>query len=698
MSSRDFEKTSSLRCPVCMEIFTKPKYLPCLHTVCEPCLTIYIKSMQKVVTRTENGVQLSPGFACPICKAPVPCPNNEYKPCEWAKLLPDNTMIKMMLETTTLRRKSDVCDVCKPKGETVKAESWCSECQESLCHACAKYHKTNRALRNHQVFRVDDLVIEPLLEKFSEDTACETHPERKSEVYCKDHDVLCCVVCVTTSHRKCENVLPIEECAKGIKEDEVTVRMEDQLKHMRSEYDEIIKDRSHNIDDFRQQQKKIETDVTGLRANLNQHLDILEEKLKKKVAVVQNENMSNMATDLEQLQNRQKAVINCQKVYEMCMKHGSDVKIFLEIYKLRKQQYEHECHLRNHKKNIKRVDWQFSISSAAVDFRNNISSLGDVAVKSAPYPNIETPFTSHISSSVRDSKKRESNVRLNDSLECAVATNESNAPMNEEFVGVAEARLTQTLYVNKTKIIASAFLHDGRIILAALHSGSSRISVFSPSGNIDKEIRLGSQPGGLTVLNRQEVAITLPDEQIIQFLDTNTFSLSKDMKIRGQCSKICSFDTKIVLVCGNELKMFNNTSVRTVPVEAGDIECMCLAAKDRIYFTKQNDTALHCVNTVGTEIFQYTHGDLVCPFGVESDRGRYVYVSGYKSQNLHQLTLDGRLMKIVITRGDVMSGPLFLSFDETGENFLQVWEQLYGNFMYVYEMPIGGYIQNASTD
>lgn len=257
-----------------------------------------------------------------------------------------------------------------------------------------------------------------------------------------------------------------------------------------------------------------------------------------------------------------------------------------------------------------------------------------------------------------------------------------------DLIGVKEADLSKTIYVNKLKVIDAAFLPEGRIMLITSHENNSRLFVYSSKGTIEKEIRLQSKPGGIAVLSKLESALTLPEEQIIQFIDNTDFSMAKDMKIRGHCHQIRSVDNKMVVVCDSEVKLFNGTSVRTIPISGSDILCLCLSAKDRLYYTVESDSSLYCVSTMGREVFKYCHGDLVCPYSVALDRGdRIVYVAGYKSQNIHQITADGHLLTLIVTRGDVMSGPQLLAIDHDSGEFLQVWEQMYGNFIYVYDMP-----------
>ena len=86
-STSDIDQVPDMfNCPICLERFIQPKYLPCLHTVCHDCLAVYIKS-----SADRNK------FQCPVCRQPV-YPKDAEKPAKyWADDVPLNhQMVSMM--------------------------------------------------------------------------------------------------------------------------------------------------------------------------------------------------------------------------------------------------------------------------------------------------------------------------------------------------------------------------------------------------------------------------------------------------------------------------------------------------------------------------------------------------------------------------------------------------------------------------
>lgn len=367
------EKPSVTQCPVCLENYTRPKYLPCLHTVCEPCIDIYIQSMHKAFHHSTRSSIDQNGFNCPVCKTFVKC--SETDPKQWARALPDNAMINNLIEKHKLQTRSESCDGCKSRGDMIKAESWCSQCQEALCQTCLKYHKTNKALKNHRMFNVKDIEDEPTLVRFTEDEFCAQHREKRIEMFCKHHDALCCIICVTTNHKQCTSVFPVEDMAEGIRNNGEIAYITNQLKQANCEIMQLVKDRQKNISDFTQQHHRIENDIAKFRQEVKQHIDELEQRCKKSVDVIYKENLSDMNEQVEHLQYREKAISNCQKVLQTCVKYGSDYKLFLEMIKLKHQIREYDDHIHKQKDSMRRIELSFGLSSPATNFKHYLTTL-----------------------------------------------------------------------------------------------------------------------------------------------------------------------------------------------------------------------------------------------------------------------------------------------------------------------------------
>ncbi|XP_078695052.1 uncharacterized protein LOC144923994 [Branchiostoma floridae x Branchiostoma belcheri] len=114
-----------LSCSICLELFTRPKMLPCQHTFCQDCLQDHAGS---------GGT-----FQCPICRRQVRLP-----PLGVAGL-PDNLMAANMCE-----RLQQQTTLTGETREQPKSDNWCSShpskmlklyckhCQIPICEQCFK--------------------------------------------------------------------------------------------------------------------------------------------------------------------------------------------------------------------------------------------------------------------------------------------------------------------------------------------------------------------------------------------------------------------------------------------------------------------------------------------------------------------------------------------------------------------------------
>ncbi|XP_078695026.1 E3 ubiquitin-protein ligase TRIM32-like [Branchiostoma floridae x Branchiostoma belcheri] len=110
-----------LSCSICLELFTRPKALPCQHTFCQDCLEAHAR---------EEGA-----FECPTCREKITLPS------QGVAGLPDNSMAASMCETfqqqATLSTKEqpqsgEKCSL--HPSEEVKL--YCKQCQAPVCVLC----------------------------------------------------------------------------------------------------------------------------------------------------------------------------------------------------------------------------------------------------------------------------------------------------------------------------------------------------------------------------------------------------------------------------------------------------------------------------------------------------------------------------------------------------------------------------------
>lgn len=189
-------------CSICYDSFKTPRYLPCKHSFCQDCLSAYIASHYKT---TESHL----GFHCPFCRDYIPNICAAENPEEWTRCFPENRI----LEKYVSRSGQQFCEACLRESEEEQATHLCLHCNENLCANCIKYHKRGLTTRKHEIISLSEASRMDVLPFHNKEEVCTKHQDRPIDLFCQDHEEPCCTMCVSTTHRKCETVEPIEETA-----------------------------------------------------------------------------------------------------------------------------------------------------------------------------------------------------------------------------------------------------------------------------------------------------------------------------------------------------------------------------------------------------------------------------------------------------------------------------------------------------
>ena len=129
-----------LDCSVCLETYTDPKLLQCLHVFCRKCLV-------KLVVKDQQGQLI---LICPICRQDTPVPANGTAGLQPAfHIIPFLDIAKELKKATadlpasaerakriSTTRTLDRIKVCCPKHNGKEVELYCETCEEPLCWKC----------------------------------------------------------------------------------------------------------------------------------------------------------------------------------------------------------------------------------------------------------------------------------------------------------------------------------------------------------------------------------------------------------------------------------------------------------------------------------------------------------------------------------------------------------------------------------
>ena len=165
----------------------------------------------------------------------------------------------------------------------INAISYCDICKIYICNKCLNHH--NELFKNHKLYNLDKNS-----DKIIIDICREKDHERKLEFYCKNHNILCCVCCISKlkikkygQHKDCE-VCPIESIInekKNILNENIK-----QLEELSNNIEQVINELKIKVENIEENKEKLKLKVqkifTKIRTILNEREDEILLEINKK--------------------------------------------------------------------------------------------------------------------------------------------------------------------------------------------------------------------------------------------------------------------------------------------------------------------------------------------------------------------------------------------------------------------------------
>ncbi|NXS55241.1 TRI45 protein, partial [Brachypteracias leptosomus] len=167
--------SSGPRCPVCAEPWVSPRLLPCLHSLCAPCL-------RRLGPLREPGLAAARSVLCPVCDAEAELPLGGI-----GQLNPDYL---------ALGRGGAVaagCDLCADGA----AAGRCLTCGVDLCLFCCQAHRRQKKAAFHAVMELENAKD---CSQAGKSLFCPSHPTEEMKLFCEQCDQPVCRDCIVDRH------------------------------------------------------------------------------------------------------------------------------------------------------------------------------------------------------------------------------------------------------------------------------------------------------------------------------------------------------------------------------------------------------------------------------------------------------------------------------------------------------------------
>ena len=264
-------------CSICLDTFTEPKTIACLHTFCCECLK------KHALTSQRNGK-----FRCPECQAEVAVPEaNRFDK------LPTSFHHNSLLSVLAVRQSGDgseiSCGICKRKSAEI---SYCFECAKFLCSDCVNAHELfrNAAFEGHKVTPVKQFQLEDYEALLKRQAYCsqQYHEREVMRFFCIDCETCVCQICINTKH-KTHEVETLEKVADDEKAN-ILARAE-----FTKEKFKACSDASHELEE---KEVQLETKVASAKREVSQIADQMVAKIREReredIAALENTRVSGM--------------------------------------------------------------------------------------------------------------------------------------------------------------------------------------------------------------------------------------------------------------------------------------------------------------------------------------------------------------------------------------------------------------------
>ena len=360
-ASRWSEEISDItECPICVETFTDPKVLPCVHTFCLKCLLQY-------------GEQDKPGdqVACPLCRANFVIPPGGFAD------LPNNFFVNKLLLAKERTRddkqdKTNRCDQCIESD----AVSHCIECNQRLCEDCADFHRKHTLSKFDAALSFKD---KPSPDSVLKMTAsyCAHHPDEQIKFYCYDCKMVTCMACQVTKH--CKHAASdigesAEEFRKQLNDD--IEKVTSCAQQSRDKLQQLERDREGFLENLAATQQAISAAYDKLKSLLDSHPSQLTEELN----AIKAKHLKEIDGKRDELERQCMAVESFKKYCEEMKEKGTACEISRTANELHTKsldliQEQEQYNLQQ----LDRVELKFTASSTGWDSAGN--QIGTIECK-----------------------------------------------------------------------------------------------------------------------------------------------------------------------------------------------------------------------------------------------------------------------------------------------------------------------------
>ncbi|XP_053392468.1 uncharacterized protein LOC128555089 [Mercenaria mercenaria] len=542
------------------------------------------------------------------------------------------------------------CSPCEESGVYKEAHKYCDSCKLYYCKKCLSEHNKFPALRGHLI---KDVTSQPkqTVQTGTPDVStpatpnepCENHPEEMIKMFCGEHDVVCCTVCIALDHRECKDVHYILKLAKDIRTSQEYKDYVEDMTRIKTVYEDI----TQSIQD------EIET-LSNVKTEIINEIKDYKQKLVSKIEELESKSIETVNERYRQITERMNDTAShidesLDKVTKLVQEIDilSESEVFVSMKRRVIEQEEHMIF--TEVLNVEGLS--FSLDKS---IRNSLDNFDGLVTANFP---------------VRISKEGYHTITVD----------------NDEEID----------YGVRDIII----LDDDTMVMTF----DNRLKRFSRLlDELDSITVQGKSWGVCKTSMSKELAVTIYDRQTIQFVKYNAkvMTLRKSFIVGVPCKGICCKDGYLYVACGGGGYDNDAGHIRKYDMK-GNVICMFDtddtgrriftsprkmtfdSSTNNIYIADR-DNGMIVLDRNGKITSHMYDSFLKNAVGISLSSRNAIFVSGYESNNIQQYDENYRFVGTILNFTDEIWSPLCILVDESKKQLFVSLEN--HNTVYVYDI------------
>ncbi|XP_045171828.2 uncharacterized protein LOC123533913 [Mercenaria mercenaria] len=521
------------------------------------------------------------------------------------------------------------CTPCFEDGKNMEAINFCVNCQTYFCESCVGMH--NKLLKSHSVLH--QAAMKAGSRTQSKTTAilptgdCDDHPGNVIQMYCGDHDLVCCTVCIAVDHRACKGVDFIPKVAEGIMKGQEQVETKASLDAVYKDLQQLKAEKSKELSELKESQEDILNEIIQFKDRVLARIDELERKAVTEVCAKYKEISGQINSELNSLDECLKTTAEQKKTLDE-IGGDNEVQLFVNVKQSQKVKRKGE---------------------------NLIEEL-----KHTDPRTISFEFDNHFESIVKD-------------IESFGAVS-ANHPYTASLIG--EYTCKTNTCSSQGSIFDCCVLDNGHVLLTDY--SNEKLKRLDSAYNLKDWCHI-DRPFGVCQTGPNDVAVSSWDGKKICLVSIGSnMTLKGSFSVGEHCRGIVHHKGELFIACGiyrgggNTVKVYDLSGrlLRNLQCNVVSIMHMSMKYDGSDIVLAESNKGLVKLNRQGEKTSECSDPCLKTVSGVCYSTSGDLFVCCKDSNNVVQFDKDGNMIKEILTETDGIKSPASVTFVDAPERLI----------------------------